>query len=315
MKSDRLLALLLLLQARSPRPATELSERLEVSVRTIYRDAEALSSAGVPVYAERGRSGGIALLPGYRTQVPGLSGDEAAALFVLMTGTAHTDLGFGPSIGGALRKLLASLPGTQQDTAELIRERILVDPARWRAHDTRPEHLGTVQTAVLDTRRLRLHYRKSQGAEGTYTVDPLGLVHKAGVWHLIARHRQVTKNFRVDRVLDATVLDSNAHRPAGFDLQTTWHELQRDFSGSMRAVAVRVRVRRRILGRVLRMHGQETTVDAGDDEDWVGTTLRFPALEAARALLAHGDDLEILDPPELRDRFADLGHRIAAMYS
>nr|WP_269327609.1 WYL domain-containing protein [Kineosporia mesophila] len=302
---------MLLLQARSPRSATDLAEQLEVSVRTIYRDAQALSSAGVPVYAERGRSGGIALLPGYRTQVPGLTADESSALFVLMTSTAHTDLGLGGAIGPALRKVLASLPETQRDTAGLIRERILVDPTRWRSADTRPEHLGSVQTAVLEGRRVRMRYGP---AGGTYTIDPLGLVHKAGVWHLVAEHRQILKTFRADRIGAVTVLDTPAHRRAGFDLATAWDTLQRDFTGSLQTVPVRVRVRSRIIGRVLRMHGQEPMKDEVHDGEWVETVVRFPALAAAQALLAHGDDLEILDPPQLREQFADLGRRVSELY-
>lgn len=300
--------MLLILQARSPVPATELAARLEVSVRTIYRDVEAMSAAGIPVYAERGRSGGIALLAGYRTQVPGLSADETRSLFVALTGASHADLGLGDALGSALRKVLASLPGPQRDTAALIAERILVDPSRWGAEPVRPEHLDTVQGAVLDGRRLRIHY------PGRYLVDPLGLVAKAGVWYLVAEHRRVIKSFRVDRISRATVLDEPARRRAGFQLAETWARIQRDFTATRQAVAVRVRVHRSVLLRVLRMHGDDTGPPIGDGDEWTEVTLRFPVLEAAQALLAHADRLEILDPPELRDRFAELARRTAAVY-
>ena len=315
MKSDRLLALLLLLQARSPRSATQLAEELEVSVRTVYRDAEALSTAGVPVYAERGRSGGIALMPGYRTQVPGLTPDEARALFVLTTDTAHTDLGLGDAIGSALRKVQASLPQGQQGPAELLRERVLIDPARWGALDVRPEHLDVVQTAVLEGRRARVGYRSSSGRVGTYTLDPLGLVSKAGVWHLVAEHRRTRKTFRVDRMTSAAILDAPARRPSGFQLQAAWDEMQQEFAGSLRAVPVRVRVRRRILPRVLRLYDQgDAASPMGAPEDWVEVTLRFPALAAAQALLAHGIDLEVLDPLDVRERLGELGRQVAELY-
>ncbi|MFI8632319.1 helix-turn-helix transcriptional regulator [Microbacterium sp. NPDC077663] len=317
MRSDRLLAMLLLLQTRSPISATELSERLEVSVRTVYRDAEALSSAGVPVYAERGRAGGIALLPGYRTQVPGLSADETRSLFVALTGAPHADLGLGDALGSALRKVMASLPEAHRDAASLVATRVLVDPDRWGAPDPRPEHLDVVQAAVLDERRLRVRYRSGGGAERSYALDPLGMISKAGTWYLVAAHRKTLKTFRIDRMRHAAILDAPARRPAAFDLADTWSALQRDYATSLSAVSVSLRVRRRILPRVLRMHGGGTPAPAADGppDEWVELTLRFPRIEAAQALLAHADGVEVLEPSELRDRFADLGRRVTQLYS
>ena len=321
MRSSRLLAMLLLLQARSPRSASELSKELEVSARTVYRDAEALSSSGVPVFAERGRNGGIALLPGYRTQVPGLSPDEAKALFVMMTDAAHVDLGLGDAFGSALRKVLASLPASHQDTAESIGRRVLVDPARWGAVDERPVHLGQVQTAVLDGNRLRLNYRSGSGKTKAYTLDPYGLVHKAGVWYLVAAHRRSIKTFRLDRVRAAAVLGAPSRRPAGFDLAATWADLQREYTASLASVSVRVRVRRRIAPRVWRLHGDgrdagASSIDVGRDlDEWVEMTMHFPVLAAAQALLAHGADLEVIDPPELRELLRRIATEIAAQYS
>src|SRR5581483_12003764 len=159
MRADRLLSLLMLLQVRGSITARELAERLEVSVRTIYRDVEALSAAGVPVYAERGRHGGIALLPGYRTDVTGLTQDEARALFVLAARGAHTDLGLDGALGSALRKVMAALPAPHRPVAELTSERILVDPTRWLSPAHPPTDLAVLQTAVFADRRLRITYR------------------------------------------------------------------------------------------------------------------------------------------------------------
>lgn len=150
MKADRLLSILLLLQTRGRVTAAELAERLEVSVRTVYRDVEALSAAGVPVYTERGRHGGVALLPGYRTDVTGLTGDEARALFVLAAEGAHRALGLDGALGSALRKVMAALPAPHRPAAERTSERVLVDPARWMR--TGPEtavDLGELQQAVF----------------------------------------------------------------------------------------------------------------------------------------------------------------------
>ena len=184
MKSDRLLSILLLLQTRGRVPARELAERLEVSVRTIYRDIEALSATGVPVYAERGRHGGIELLAGFRTDDTGLTADESRALFILAAEGAHAALGLDAALGSALRKVMAALPAPHRPAAEVTSRRILVDATRWNGGPARTVDLDVLQDAVFADRRLRLRYRHSGEPETrTYTVDPYGLVSKAGVWY------------------------------------------------------------------------------------------------------------------------------------
>src|ERR1700761_1013045 len=131
MRSSRLLEMLLLLQTRGSVTAAELAQKLEVSPRTIYRDAEALGSAGVPIYADRGRNGGIRLLPGYRTDVTGLTEDEARALFVLTTGGAQADLGLAAPLRSAVAKGMRAVPAPFQQAAAAAHQRVLVDPAGW----------------------------------------------------------------------------------------------------------------------------------------------------------------------------------------
>src|SRR5579875_1872623 len=163
MRSDRLLSIMLLLQAHGQLPATDLAARLEVSVRTIMRDVEALSASGVPVYTVRGPQGGIALLPGYRTDVTGLTADESRALFVLLSGSAHDDLGLGKALGSALRKVMVALPAPHRPDADLTSRRILIDPVRWRGTPG-PEQadLTAFQEAVLGDLRLELRYRRGR---------------------------------------------------------------------------------------------------------------------------------------------------------
>lgn len=216
MKSDRLLSILLLLQTRGRVAAPELAERLEVSVRTIYRDIEALSASGVPVYAERGRHGGIALLPGYRTDVTGLTADESRALFILAAQGAHSALGLDSAFRSALRKVMAALPEPHRPAAELTSRRILVEASRWRGGPMPAVDLGVLQEAVLAERRLRLRYRHSgTDTPRTYTVDPYGLVSKAGVWYLVADRRAEPQLFRADRVREATLTDAPVRRRPG----------------------------------------------------------------------------------------------------
>ena len=165
MKSGRLLEMLLLLQARGRVTAAELAERLEVSPRSVYRDAEALSSAGVPIYTERGRAGGIRLLPGYRTDVTGLTHDEARALFVLTTGGAQEDLGLGAAARSAILKVMRAVPEPFRPAATATSQRILVDPAGWMRAPDPVGALGVLQAAVFTDRRLRLRYRGSGHGE------------------------------------------------------------------------------------------------------------------------------------------------------
>src|SRR5690348_8113375 len=159
MKSSRLLEMLLLLQNRGSVTAAELAGRLEVSTRTVYRDAEALGSAGVPIYAERGRGGGIRLLPGFRIDVTGLTQDEARALFVLTTGGAHADLGLAAPLRSAIAKVLRAVPAPFQPAAAAVSQRILVDPVRWMRAAETPDSLGVLQSAVFADRRVVLRYR------------------------------------------------------------------------------------------------------------------------------------------------------------
>jgi predicted DNA-binding transcriptional regulator YafY len=176
MRGERLLSILLQLQAGGRVTAGKLSERLEVSVRTIYRDVDALSGAGIPVYTDRGRGGGISLLDDFRTDLTGLTGDEARALFSFGGPQLASQLGLGPVLEGALRKLLAALPPGQRAGAQRARERLLVDPAPWRRSPEPTPHLDRVQDAVWNDARLRIVYRRGNGDRVTRTIDPYGLI-------------------------------------------------------------------------------------------------------------------------------------------
>ncbi|MFC4495505.1 helix-turn-helix transcriptional regulator [Streptomyces ovatisporus] len=285
MKSDRLLSILLLLQTRSRVPADELARRLEVSTRTIYRDVESLSATGVPVYAERGRHGGISLLPGFRTDVTGLTADEARALFVLTAQGTHSALGLDSALGSALRKVMAALPAPHRPAAELTSRRILVDPERWLSGQQPAVDLDVLTTAVFADRRLHIRYRHG-GETRThhYTVDPYGLVAKAGTWYLVADRRGRPQLFRADRVQHANVTEVPVRRREGVELGDVWEELRRQVESWAPDVPVRARVRqsrlemfRRIVGPFLLGtdgDGVPASADAGGDGTAEGDTAR-----------------------------------------
>ncbi|MGW7414666.1 helix-turn-helix transcriptional regulator [Streptomyces sp. NPDC054863] len=321
MKADRLLSILLLLQTRGLVPATELAERLEVSVRTVHRDIEALSAAGVPVYAERGRHGGFALLPGYRTDVTGLTGDEARALFVLAsrnaaTRNAHADLGLDRALGSALRKVMAALPEPHRPAAELTSRRIIVDPVRWLRAPSSDADLGVLHEAVFADRRLRLRYRHSGAAEvRTYTVDPYGLVAKAGVWYLVADHRGIPRLYRADRVRSAALLDDPVRRRAGVELAEVWEVLRRGVEQRAAGLVVRARVRRERLDMFVRIHGADLTgPPGGESQEWADVSLSYPDVRWVRGLLDFGASVEVLGPGEARAEVLRSAREVVALY-
>lgn len=315
--------MLLLLQAHSRLSAAKLAGELEVSTRTIYRDLDALSAAGVPVYAERGRNGGCALLPGFRTAVTGLTAGEARALFVFGGRGLPGGLGHDTELKSALRKLLAAVPEPHRPDVIRARERVVVDPTGWSREAESLPQLAPVQEAVWSDRQLTLRYRSSDApAARDVTVDPYGLVAKAGTWYLIAAEDGEPRLFRVSRIEQASVLDEPALRPAQLDLEALWLELRRRFDErGGEGLLVRVRAGPENLQRFLRMAAGPTIAppeelsDAAADPDWTELNLRFRGEGPAVAfLLSFGGDVEVLRPASMRQAMFESARAIAARY-
>ncbi|BAC70471.1 DNA-binding transcriptional regulator [Streptomyces avermitilis] len=317
MKSDRLLSILLLLQTRGRVPAHELATRLEVSVRTIYRDIEALSASGVPVYAERGRHGGIELLAGFRTDVTGLTADESRALFILAAQGAHAALGLDAALGSALRKVMTALPAPHRPAAEATSRRVLVDATRWKGGPQPVVDLETLQDAVFADRRLRLRYRHGGDAQPhTYTVDPYGLVSKAGVWYLVADRRAKPQLFRADRVRSATLLADPVRRRPGVELADAWEVLRRQVEERPGGIEVTVRVRRDRLDMFRRLNASSLAALPEDDgeSEWVTARLSYGFVREARQLLMFSDLVEVVAPPEVREELARAAASVTELY-
>jgi predicted DNA-binding transcriptional regulator YafY len=328
MKSDRLLALLLILQARGRASARALADELEVSERTIYRDMESLSAAGVPVYTEQGRHGGCVLLEGYKTDVSGLSTDEARALFAFAGRGAPVGPGLESDLQGALRKLLAALPAPQRPEVAAARGRVVVDSVGWRREADATPWLDVVQGAVWSDRRLLLRYRHADADEADeIELNPYGLVAKAGIWYLIGAPGAVAgpppaaRMYRVSRIESATRLDVPALRPADLDLETLWSQLRRQVERRPRPVAVTARVKRSVAPRLLRMvasslHGSPQRQADDERPDCEVMVLPFVAPSAAQGLLlAFGTEVEVLDPPAIRAAVAAEAARVVALYA
>lgn len=320
MRASRLVHLLLLLQTRGRVTAPELARELEVSVRTVYRDVEALSAAGVPVYSEPGRTGGVHLVDGYRTRLTGLTAEEADAVLLAGSPGAAADLGLGTVLATAQLKLLAALPPELRGRATRITERIHTDVPGWfhRPEDTRA--LATVADALWHDRRLTVGYARGDRVVER-VLDPLGLVAKAGTWYLVARAGGDIRSYRVSRIRTATPTGETFTRPDGFDLAAHWERAAEVFARSILRVEAHCRVDAAHLGLLRLMNDPVAVADAlagagaPDADGRVTVTVAGESWEIlAHALLPLGGHLEVIGPPELRKRMADTAFAMAARY-
>jgi predicted DNA-binding transcriptional regulator YafY len=315
MRADRLLSILLLLQVRQRVTARELARRLEVSTRTIYRDMDALSGAGIPVFAERGADGGWSLVEAYRTDLTGLNTAEIAALFLQPSGLL-ADLGLDKASTTALVKLLAALPSMQRHNAEHVRRRIHVDGASWFDSQEDVSALPVLQEGVFEERKIWLSYERSDGKAVERVVNPLGLVAKGRVWYLVATVEGDMRTYRVSRVQAAETMDEAAARPEGFDLATHWEESVARFRADLPRYPAVVRVTAGAVARLRRLRFTRVQdVGPPDADGWATVSVQFETLEdASEAVLGLGPRIEVLEPPELRQRVMELAQEIVLLY-
>lgn len=319
MRADRLLSMLMMLQIHGRMTAAELAERLEVSTRTIYRDLDALSTAGVPVYTERGPGGGVSLLEQYRTRLTGLKEEEVRALFTLTVSGLLADLGAEEAAERARLKLQAALPAPFREDAQRVQERLLLDPSGWFRPPEPVPYLSLLQEAVWSSRRVRMRYRLRDGAWVRRLVDPYGLVAKAGVWYVVGAMYGATRVYRVSRIGDAVLTESTFRRPEEFDLAAFWRQWSARFEEQMGRYEVTVRVPPGAERLVVDAFGEgvyHLLADAEPDEDGrVTICLPFPsAHDAARELLGLGTAVEVVDPPELRKKIVTKAAAVAVFY-
>lgn len=318
MRADRLLSILLLMQTNQRLTAGDLARRLEVSERTIYRDMEALSSAGVPVYAERGSGGGWSLLEAYRTDLNGLSEAEAQTLFLANPSHLLSDLGWRQTAETALIKLLAALPGSQRRDAEFVRQRIHIDVAGWRGSTEDVSVLPTLQEAIWQERKLALTYRRGDGATVERQVEPLGLVAKGSVWYLVAAVEAEPRTYRVSRVQAAEVMTESFVRPETFDLAAYWAESKAQFIADLPRYPATLRVDPTILPR-LRFSGRFARIqqiDPPEADGWQRVVMQFDTMdEASGYVVGFGSKIEVVEPPELREQVINLAKSVVAFYT
>jgi predicted DNA-binding transcriptional regulator YafY len=320
MRASRLVTLLLLLQTRGRLTAAELARELEVSERTVHRDVDALSEAGVPIYAERGPHGGVQLVDGYRTRLTGMTGDEAEALFLSGLPGPAAELGLGTVVTAARLKVLAALPTELRVRASRLVERFFLDAAGW-FHGAEPvPHLSTLAEAVWESRRVTIDYERGD-QRVVRVLEPLGLVLKAGTWYTVAVVEGQPRTYRVSRVTAATLSDEHFERPAGFDLAAFWAESSAAYERELTRLPVVVRVAPDRIDMLADFVGGKAVADAEvldeqDPDGWTRLRLRvdWPD-EAPGRLLALGGDLEVLEPIEVRERLVALASGAIARHA
>jgi predicted DNA-binding transcriptional regulator YafY len=320
-RADRLVSLVLLLRRHGRLSATALARELEVSTRTVLRDVEALSAAGVPVYAERGRHGGFALLPGFRTELTGLNHDEALALLVAGSRRGAQVFGLGAALASAMRKVVDALPESQRAAAAGVAERLLIDPGtdllsrRLEDEEEPGAAVAEVRRAVFAGHRLRIRYAAAGQAPRWRTVDPIGLVTARGQGYLLATRSGADRTYRLSRVLAAEELDEPARRTDRVDLDRIWRERGARFrsGGDQVAVLARVDPARRddLVGTALAVRAE-----GADPDGRLRLEVSFQdARHAEWALWQLGADAEVLSPQWLRTSLHDRAAAIAARYS
>jgi predicted DNA-binding transcriptional regulator YafY len=319
MRASRLLSILMLLQTRGRMTAQALADEFEVSVRTIYRDIDELSAADVPVYADRGPNGGFELLDGYRTKLTGLSPAEAATLFLAGLPGPAAELGLADLLTTAQLKLTAALPQGAQHTANRLAARFHLDPVGWFRSADDARLLPAIADAVWNQRCVEIRYQRPTSVVPR-KVQPLGLVLKGGAWYLVAQIGGQPRTYRVSNIVDLSGTEERFERPKDFDLVRFWTTASRAYEvGLYRGKAV-LRVSPRgmrrldLFGSAVAQAAAETA-NPPDSDGWVQVVIPVEAIDQAAAdFMRLGTDAEVVDPPELRHRIAEMAYELIRLY-
>jgi predicted DNA-binding transcriptional regulator YafY len=320
-RASRLLSLLLLLQTRGRMTAQQLASELEVSVRTIYRDVEALSVAGVPLYGDAGHAGGYQLLGGYRTRLTGLTAAEAETLFLSGLPGPAAELGLGTVLAAATLKLRAALPASLRENADRISERFYLDAPGWYRRPEEVPLLPLVAGAVWNRQVIHVTYsRWKEPTEVSRRLEPHGLVLKAGTWYVVARCDAAMRTYRVDQIAAATPGDEGFTAEPGFDLEAYWHSYLAEFHRRLYTGDAVIRLSPSGVQRMRGILSAAVTeaVAAGGTVGPDGWVLARVPIESAGQALAEffrlGADIEVVEPADLREQAARTARAMTALY-
>lgn len=320
MRADRLISIIMLLQTHEKMTAGELSQQLEVSMRTIYRDILALNAAGVPIYTDRGPNGGIALLESYRTTLTGMNEDEIRALSMLNIPQALVELGVGQKLKSALLKLGGSLPASQLMVQAQTQQRIYLDSTSWDEPSKHPPHLGMIHQAVWQDQLVRLVYRGSFDAEIEFVVQPIGLVTKMNTWYFVGSDKGYVRVFNIAKILAVEITGENFTRDEGFNLVEFWKDWCKQYHESRPIYRVLIKITPQTIPNLYHYFGEEVSVQMIEDEPpndgkWVKAIAQFEHFFQAREkILSLGRDVEVLEPEALKLSIIDFAKQIIDLY-
>jgi len=299
MRAERLLSIILLLQAHHRMTASDLAERLNVSERTILRDMDALSTASVPVYSERGRNGGWQLLDGYRSSLTGLNDTEIQALLLTPT-RILSDLGLEDAAGTAMLKLLASLPQVRRSDIELVQERIHVDGAPWSGSSETVTYLPQLQSAIWQNEAIKVRYQRGDSDSVERILFPLGLVAKGRIWYLIALIDEDYRTYRVSRIQNLETTGAIFERPVDFNLAGFWEQSTREFVATLPHYVIRLDVKKEAMRFIREWRFARIESITEKDDIWLTVTVDTEDLAGAVAcVLSCGGDAIVIEPDEL----------------
>ena len=314
MRADRLVATLLLLQSRKRVTAADVAAELEVSVRTARRDLEALSAAGIPVFPQPGRGGGWELVGGARTDLSGLTADEARTLYMV----AGPEAAATPELKAALRKLVRALPEPFRASAEQAASSVVVDPDAWgrNRRARRPPMLDALQSAVASGKQVELDYADRTGRPSSRVVSPLGLAQKGTVWYLVANTDAGQRTFRVGRVTAVQALDAPVVRPDNFDLEAAWAQIVANVDELRSPHRIEARADPDVVHILHWMFDRQLQVGEPNPDGRVAVSIGCQSVERCAAEIAGlGARLEVTGPPEARSHLARLAEDLAAIYA
>jgi predicted DNA-binding transcriptional regulator YafY len=323
MRASRLVSLLLLLQTRGRMTAQQLADALEVSVRTIYRDVESLSAAGIPLYGDAGPAGGYQLLGGYRTRLTGFTAAEAEALVLAGAPHAAAELGLGTVLAAAKLKLSAALPAGLRERAAVVEERFLLDSPGWYSDGDASAHLAAVAEAVWSQRRIEVLYRRWVApTDVTRTLDPHGIVLKGGRWYLVARTGAQMRTYRINQILSLSPLEERFERQAAFDLTSYWQTGISEFRAGLQQGEATVRMspdgRARLREQSSAAVGEAVDATASEpgEDGWITAVVPIESLPHAQSeFLRLGAEIEVLEPAPLRAEMARTARGLAVLYA
>lgn len=318
MRADRLISILLLLQNNVRMTTRELAKELEVTERTIHRDMEALSAAGIPVLAERGKFGGWRLLEKYRTNLTGLKADEIKTLLLSPSFQHLADLGISDDWKEARQKLLAAIPAPLKEDVKDISNRIHIDTSTWRQSSREMKSFGILQQAVWEEKKLQIQYEKADKQSIERVVEPLGLVAKGNTWYLIAASDEKIKSYRISRIVKAEQINENFSRPHDFDLADYWQESKKKFISSLPRFEAEVEISPAIIHRITftGRFVQVMHMDKPKINGWIPASLCFDTeQEAGEYILGFGNQIKIINPVSLKERVREMAEGVAELYN